>query len=345
MNAVIVDIKGRWAAALKEDGCVEKIPNAAYEFGQEIELFEKKPQAFRLPLRRISGLAAAAALVLALGAGTAYAMPYGVVSLDVNPAVEYTINCFDYVLSAHGVNEDGKELLETMDQSQLCHRKIEAAVSATMEQLEAADYLSGERNSVLVSAGTKSEAHSEKLLARLEEESREAGYEFYGEQVSMEEVESAREAGLTAGRQQMIQRLGEINGEGFSPEDWAERPVQEIAEAFGRPAEGRPQNEAPQPADAADEEALPGGERPDRSSEAEPPALPEQLPGEGLTPPFGAASDTEAAVTAASGESPAEVPQGGFAPPAPDGNHAPPAGPGGDFPHGNGQQNPSGGKT
>ncbi len=345
MNAVIVDIKGHRAAALSEDGCVRKIPNAAYELGQQIELFEEKPLPFRASLRRVSGLAAAAVLVLGLGAGTAYALPYGVVSLDVNPAVEYTINCFDYVLSAEGVNEDGKSLLETMDRSQLLHRKIDTAVSATMEQLENANYLNEEKNSVLISAGTKNDNHSERLLIRLEEESRESGFEFYGEQVSLEEIEIAHEAGLTAGRQQMIERLGETRGEDFSPEDWADRPVEEIAEAFGRPGEKAPEGHTEQMAAPAPDGVFPEGEIPGQNTQAEPPALPEHQPGEGMTPPSGDSLPAEPEEVQAAADGTFEAPREPAAPAVSEGFSGPPAGPGGDFQPGNGPHAPGGGKT
>ena len=38
MKAVIVDLQGKYAAALDETGSVVRIPNAAYRIGQEIEL-------------------------------------------------------------------------------------------------------------------------------------------------------------------------------------------------------------------------------------------------------------------------------------------------------------------
>ena len=40
MKAVIVDLQGKYAAALDETGSVLRIPNAAYRIGQEIELHE-----------------------------------------------------------------------------------------------------------------------------------------------------------------------------------------------------------------------------------------------------------------------------------------------------------------
>ena len=94
MKAVIVDLQGKYAAALDETGSVVRIPNAAYRIGQEIEL-HTVPSA-RLNMRRkIAATAAAAVLVLGLGSGTAYALPCGTVSLDAASSIEYTVNCFN----------------------------------------------------------------------------------------------------------------------------------------------------------------------------------------------------------------------------------------------------------
>ena len=103
MKAVIVDLQGKYAAALDETGSVVRIPNAAYRIGQEIEL-HRVPSA-RLNMRRkIAATAAAAILVLGLGSGTAYALPCGTVSLDAASSIEYTVNCFNYVLDVKGAD-------------------------------------------------------------------------------------------------------------------------------------------------------------------------------------------------------------------------------------------------
>ena len=62
MNAVIVDIRKKQAAALDETGRVVRIPNANYEIGQTIELHEVKPVRTSTMLKRLSTGAAAAVL-------------------------------------------------------------------------------------------------------------------------------------------------------------------------------------------------------------------------------------------------------------------------------------------
>lgn len=258
MKAVIVDLLNGQAAALCDDGRVIRLSDAGYTLGQIVEVHGRKRPARRW-LRTISAVAAAAVLLLAVGGGAAYAMPYGVVSLDVNPSIEYTINRFDYVLSVEGVNEDGRALLAGMDSSKLVHRRIEDALEASVAQLEAGDW--SEPDEILISAGTKTEAHSEKLLSELETglRSRRENLQIHALTVSEDEISEAHREGMSAGRRRILRELGEREGESFDAEDWADRPIGEILreldpergmwEGAGHaaPNEGEPDTIRPQP--------------------------------------------------------------------------------------------------
>ncbi len=177
MKAVIVDLKGKYAAALDETGSVIRIPNAAYTPGQVIQLQEVR-HGRTLSLKRIGAVAAAAALILSIGTGSAYAMPYGTVSVDGDSELEYTINCFDYVLGVKALNEEGEALLSEIDEKTQRHCRIEKAVAAAVEQMEQdkqTEQAEQEEEPVRVTASTKGESHSERLQTRLEQTVREHG--------------------------------------------------------------------------------------------------------------------------------------------------------------------------
>ena len=167
MNAVIVDIRKKYAAALDESGRFIRIRNNGYEIGQQIGLHEVKPVRSAKALKHFSSGVAAAVLIAAIGTGTVYAMPYGTVTLEGEPSVEYTINCFDYVLGVQAVNEEGEALLAEMDISQLRHRRIDRAVTATMEQCERDGYLENTDEPIRISADTRSDDHTERLQQKL----------------------------------------------------------------------------------------------------------------------------------------------------------------------------------
>ena len=244
MNGVIVDLVNGQAAALCDDGRVVKLQDAGYSLGQIVEVHEHKR---RTPLWvRWASTAAAAALLLAgAGGAAAYAMPYGVVSLDVNPSLEYTINRFDYVLKVEGVNEDGKELLDQMDSSKLVHRPIGDALTASVRQLEEGNWLGGESDEILISAGTKEPTHAEKLVSALESGlsgSRE-DLEVRAVAVSEADIDAAHLEGMSAGRHRVLGELRESEGEDFSAEEWKDRPIHDILHRLENGPAGVPSQE------------------------------------------------------------------------------------------------------
>ena len=256
MKAVIVDLLNGQAAALRDDGRVVKLADAGYSLGQIVELREKGFRRGKL-IRFISAAAAAAVLLVGGGGAAAYAMPYGVVSLDVNPSLEYTINRFDYVLRVEGVNEEGRAFLDGMDQSRLLHRPIEQALEESIAGLEAGNWLEGEDGEILLAAGTRKEAHSERLVSELESRLRREGEgrEIHTVTVSEEELGLAREEGVSAGRGRMLRELSEQEGADFVPGEWAERPIRDMIDRLERgpmpqepPAPFHEEDEAPAPA-------------------------------------------------------------------------------------------------
>lgn len=231
MKAVIVEIRGDRAAALLEDGRFVSIPDSAYVVGQEITLLQRESvhkKRSRSFYRRIAAIAASAVLVCtAGGGGIVYATPYGTVSIDVNPSIEYTINRFDRVLSVTGVNEDGQAVLDAIDKRQLLHKKIDQALTATVSQLEAEGYLNDEENAVVLSSETGNDEHSAALAASLEQQL-PSETEVYSAVVTRAEVAFAHEKGMTAGRMRLIDEIGRKAPDTFREADWVDRPVKDL---------------------------------------------------------------------------------------------------------------------
>ncbi len=251
MNAVIVDIRKKQAAALDESGRVVRIRNNGYEIGQQIELHEVRPVRSARAVKRFSSGVAAAVLAAVIGTGTAYAMPYGTVTLEGEPSVEYTINCFDYVLGVQAENAEGEALLAEMDLRQLCHHQVDRAVTATMKQLELDGYMENTEVAIQISAETRNDRHTQ----RLQQELRSAA----------ERTDSP--AGLNGERTDPVPENAAAS---FRPED---------------PAVELPKNEAvgESPADRDTPAHLPGSAYPDAGSESGKP-FPDGAD-EGLQPP------------------------------------------------------------
>ncbi|NLI53758.1 MAG: anti-sigma factor domain-containing protein [Clostridiales bacterium] len=231
-RAIIVEIRGASAAALTSGGAFVRVPNNGYELGQEIRLPESAAPARRRA--RITALASMAAgfLLLLLGGFTSYMTPSGVVSLDVNPSIEYAINCYDRVLNVTAVNDDGGQILARMDLPSLRYRPVDEAVEATISALRESGYLAeATENDVMLSAAAYSAQHAEQLTKRLSAQvSLQNGLTVYSASVTRGDVDAAHALGTSAGKLYLIERLGEASGEGtaFDPEDWVDRPVREI---------------------------------------------------------------------------------------------------------------------
>lgn len=239
-SAIVVDIRGSSAAVLTKSGEYFRVRNEGYEIGDSVLLSSKSRAAHRRA--RVSALvsmAAGVALLFFCGF-TGYVTPAGVVSLDVNPSIEYTINYFDRVLEIDAVNDDGGQILLNMDEQALLYHSVDDAVIATILQLRKSGYLmEATENDVVLSASSYTIEHAEQIAERLKERvGQQSDLTVYSISVEKEDVESAHEIGTSAGKLYLIEKLGESKGEesSFDLEDWVEKPVREIiAETNGKP--------------------------------------------------------------------------------------------------------------
>ncbi len=234
-NAVVVEIRGRHAAVLSESGEFIRVRNQRYEVGQTIRLEvlqSATPQVRRRARMTAYAGMAAGFLLLLLGGFRGYTLPVGVVSLDVNPSIEYTINVFDRVLNISAVNDDAEAILADMDTRALYHQPVDDAVEATILALRESGYLlAGAENDVVISVSSYDARHTQQIATRLGERvQQQRDLTVYSLAVSKGEVKSAHALGTSAGKLHIIDKLGESWNEenAFDPEDWIERPVKWI---------------------------------------------------------------------------------------------------------------------
>ena len=247
MKAVILDTDKNEATVMTDGGDIIGIRNKGYEIGQEITLHQKKRTG---SINRIAGIvgAAAAALVITGGiGGYAYYTPYGTVSLDVNPSIEYTINRFDRVLDVTGINDDGDDILFGLDTKSLINRNIETAIEDTIEQIDAEGYFSDEDgNYVVLTANTKEEAHTDTLLSNLDNNVKQReNLEPISFKVSDDEITEAHSQGISPGKKMMVDRLEGVSGEEIDRSEWNRRSVRDIVNEYDRIREGADKIKAP----------------------------------------------------------------------------------------------------
>ena len=235
ISAMIVEIRGRNAAALTSDGAFLRVKNDRYEVGQQVLLAQPaeaaQPARKRMRLTAYAGMVAGF-LLLILGGFKGYTTPAGVISLDVNPSIEYSINIFDRVLDISAVNDDGELILARMDENALRYHNVDEVVNATILALRESGYLADTTgNNVVIASSSYDARHTERIAERLR-----ILLGAYGDlavlsvPVTMGEVESAHERGTSAGKLYIVEELEDSwsDAEDFDADDWIARPVREI---------------------------------------------------------------------------------------------------------------------
>ena len=280
MKAVVLEIKNNKAALLLADGSMRYVKDLGYEVGSEIQLKDAKTKESNIrEIKRHSGrvsryvAAVAAALVLAtVGGGIGvYAAPYGTVSLDVNPSIEYTINRFGRVLKATGVNEDGEMILENMKEKgtdgEIRWSTVENATEAILGEIREENYIDEEENYVVFTVNTKNEEKSQKILDSLEGLTEDTeNLTAITATVTKDEIDTAHSYGISPGKYKVISMLGEAGSEDekTAVERSRDESVNEIMRQYklltdkGQDAEpaDAPQNIKPE-AEGADKEQAP----------------------------------------------------------------------------------------
>ncbi|MEG1886494.1 MAG: hypothetical protein RR177_00045 [Oscillospiraceae bacterium] len=237
MKAVVVDIKGKFAAALSDNGCVVKALNQNYVIGQVIEVKNTTLRGTKLAVR-ISAIAAAFVLTFGMGAGFhAYFAPNSYVSMDVNPSIEYTLNMFGRVLSVTAVNEDGNKILQEFNLKDFNNKTINDVIKLTLAEIDKEGYFSGDKKGgIVIATSGKNHAKAEALAEALGEivrlQCKESQKNVKVETLAADQkmMDEAKALGVTPGKLRLVQELQEnyVGAEPFDSEAWLKKPVKEI---------------------------------------------------------------------------------------------------------------------
>lgn len=205
-------------AASKEQGASAQSPQASV-------IHAKKRFRVLSSVRAKIALAACAVLIaLGIGGGAyAYNTPSAYVGIDINPSIELGINCFDYVVSAEGVNEDGEALLSQTSLTGMCY---EDAIQALNDALEANGYLTNDATVSVTVAGNNNDqcSHLESTSQHCFES---AGQGVHCSRATEDEHHEAHESGLGMGKYQMWRALNDA-GVNISADEAATMTMSEL---------------------------------------------------------------------------------------------------------------------
>ncbi|HLN62981.1 MAG TPA: anti-sigma factor domain-containing protein [Symbiobacteriaceae bacterium] len=111
-KGVLLELTGRQGVVLTQQGEFKRVPlpKGAWDIGDEVEFAETQPAAWT----RWGAVAAAAVVLLLAPVGWnvyADAQPQAIVTVDINPSLQLTLNRKDVVLKAEALNTDGELVL------------------------------------------------------------------------------------------------------------------------------------------------------------------------------------------------------------------------------------------
>ncbi len=88
----------------------------------------------------------AACVLLSIAGYAYYTTPVNFVSLDINPSVELGVNALDKVVSAEGINDDGKSLVK---RQKIAHMSVGDAINALVTEASEQNYISEDGSTII----------------------------------------------------------------------------------------------------------------------------------------------------------------------------------------------------
>ncbi|HSR03622.1 MAG TPA: anti-sigma factor domain-containing protein [Proteiniclasticum sp.] len=218
MKATVVQINGKYAVLLQEDGLFIKVKTMNLKIGdvmdrKQVDVYSK---------RKFGSMIAAALFAVLIGGGVyTYGATSYHVSLDVNPGITMDVNMFDRVIDLEAVNADAQEVLEGME---LENKNIEKVISQVVERISDLGYFDDEDGTILIAATAKNKENTEQTAEKLgnaieeEIEEKDIDAEVTFKVVGHEMVEAAKAIeGMTPGKYNLIVNLLKV-----APEEAAE---------------------------------------------------------------------------------------------------------------------------
>jgi len=233
MNAVIVELRGKKAAALLDNGTVVIVANSNYAIGQQVPYVaqSRKPGKVIRTARKVTAWAAGIAAVLCMGAGAySYQAPYSYVSVDVNPSIQFALNRYNQVLKVTAVNSDAQPIIEALNKQEIGHKSIQDAVEITINDLAVNGYLA-DGGYLLFAAASKNEERAEKLADSLIQTAHEAGPETLTVKAvigELAQVQIADREGVSLGRQALLELFMGNSEQPISNDEWRNKSVKEL---------------------------------------------------------------------------------------------------------------------
>ncbi len=186
----------------------------------------------RTPRHFRAAAALAACLVLGLfgfGGYAAWADVSVVVAVDVNPSIEMSLNRFDRVVSARGVNDDGVQLLDRVD---VVGKRYEDALAALMSDCGSETDGSSSDAEIAVTIVSMGSGDTSSYADRAVSAAETAGVACVCDSASEDEYDTASSHGLPVAKYRMFVHLKEL-GIDIDEQQVAEMSMKELRSLAG----------------------------------------------------------------------------------------------------------------
>ena len=155
MKGIVIEVLKNSIILMSEDGEFIQQESLGYNYqvGDEAKiLFRKRVNNI---YRKYIAIAAVLLLFVSSGIGfAAYYTPYGYINIDINPSLELKYNRFERVLDVKGINLDGVEIANNLDDFK--HYKIKIAITEIISSVEEMGYfVESVENTVLITVNDK----------------------------------------------------------------------------------------------------------------------------------------------------------------------------------------------
>ena len=164
--------------------------------------------AWRKPLLA-AALIALLVCTCSLGAAGLYFEEYESVYVDTNPSVELVLNRFERIHKVIYHNEDAQSTFRDVD---LRGMRAEDGMGVIIDVLVEQGY-AGENAEICISTSSKKGADTQKLLEKMTKKAQQqaqdkgAGASFSGEKLSKQEIEQAKEQGISPAKLKRIEAI------------------------------------------------------------------------------------------------------------------------------------------
>lgn len=138
---------------------------------------------------------------------------YAIVSLDINPSVEFKINKDNIVKEIIPINKDGEDIIN----QEMIGMKIEDAIFYGIQNAIQKEYLTEENNMVLISKVSIKEKNNddtdikEKVIEKIEESDNTENIKLVYFNANQENLKKAEENNVSIGKYELYQKISEKN--------------------------------------------------------------------------------------------------------------------------------------